>query len=247
MITRRSKKAWRDGSRDVFDTKGAFYSAYMRAARENERFSKWLYDPALDIYTFWDIGINDHTAIPIVQFYGKEIRIIDCVRWVDEGLEYYVNLLKQNWYFSGNHYFPHDIQVRELTYNGRSRKEYLESLGIKVNITPNISREDGILAVRTLFNFFWFDEEKTEKLVEALNVYRKKRDENNQVYWDPIHDRSSNFADAIRYMCVNYASISGKKNVTNAEPKKPRVVTDPLTGEQRVFNRGNKSYSTWWS
>ena len=72
--------------------------------------------------------------------------------------------------------------MRELTYNGRSRKEYLESLGIKVNITPNISREDGILAVRTLFNFFWFDEEKTEKLVEALNVYRKKRDENNQVY-----------------------------------------------------------------
>jgi phage terminase large subunit len=64
--------------------------------------------------------------------------------------------------------------------------------------------EDGIQAVRSIFNKIYFEKSKTEKLLEALTIYRKKYDEKNNVYLNPIHDRSSNFADAMRYLAVNY-------------------------------------------
>jgi phage terminase large subunit len=35
------------------------------------------YDEALDVFTVWDLGINDSTAIWFWQVLGKEIRIID--------------------------------------------------------------------------------------------------------------------------------------------------------------------------
>jgi hypothetical protein len=33
-------KAWREGSRDVFDTKGSYYSAYIMQARKDNRICK---------------------------------------------------------------------------------------------------------------------------------------------------------------------------------------------------------------
>jgi hypothetical protein len=35
------------------------------------------YDPALDVYTVRDLGINDSTAIWFFQIMGREIRVID--------------------------------------------------------------------------------------------------------------------------------------------------------------------------
>lgn len=35
------------------------------------------YEDGLPVYTFWDLGISDTTAIWFAQFYGKEIRLID--------------------------------------------------------------------------------------------------------------------------------------------------------------------------
>lgn len=36
--------------------------------------------------------------------------------------------------------------------------------------------------VRAIFNKLWFDKTKADKLIEALNIYRRKRDDKNLVY-----------------------------------------------------------------
>jgi len=38
-------KAWREGSREVFDTKGSYYSAYIMQARKENRICKGLREP----------------------------------------------------------------------------------------------------------------------------------------------------------------------------------------------------------
>ena len=72
------KKAWRDWSWDVFDTKWSQYARYINEAREAKRICAVEYEQVLDTYSFWDIG-NDWVVIGIFQFYGKEIRIVDCI------------------------------------------------------------------------------------------------------------------------------------------------------------------------
>ena len=77
--------------------------------------------------------MDDSTAIGFFQNIGKEWRLIDYYESSGEGLNYYLNVLQAKPYYYGEHYFPHDIEVRELG-TGRSRKEVLESLGISVNL-----------------------------------------------------------------------------------------------------------------
>ena len=199
------RKAWREWNRDVFDTKGSYYSQYIAESRKEWRVSWGIYEKWLPIYKFWDLGIDDEMVITCCQFYGKEIRVIDCIYGNDFGLDYYISICKDKWYWLDNHYFPHDIEVREQTNWWRTRKDYLIDMWVDVNVVPNILVEDGINLVKMMFNKIWFDKNVgVDKLLEALNIYRKKRDDKNLVYGKPIHDWSSNFADSFRYMCVAY-------------------------------------------
>jgi hypothetical protein len=43
--------------------KGAYYADQMREARKSGRIGKVPYDESLQVYTHWDLGINDTTAI----------------------------------------------------------------------------------------------------------------------------------------------------------------------------------------
>lgn len=213
------RKAWRDGDRNVFDTKGSYYSQYIIEARTQNRVCKWVFDKNLPTYKFWDLWLDDNTVVIVTQFFGKEIRIVDCIYGTDNSIEYYLDVLKTKWYDLENHYYPHDIQVREMT-SAMSRKQYLENRGIKVNITPNMSIEDAISLAKQNFNHIWFEQETTEKLLEALAIYRRRRDEKNLTFWKPIHDWSSDFADAFRYMMVNYSILTKPKLSTKQEPVK---------------------------
>lgn len=57
--------------------KGAYYADQIRDARKEGRICRVPYDPTLDVFTHWDLGINDTTAIWFWQLLGKEIRFID--------------------------------------------------------------------------------------------------------------------------------------------------------------------------
>ena len=119
-----------------------------------------------------------------------------------------------------------------------SRKQVLEKSGITVNVVPNISIEDWIQAVRILFPNLWVDEEKTQKLIEALNIYRKRRDEKNLVFGKPIHDWSSDFADSIRYMAIVYQNIIRLQN--RSQTSKPKnLVIDPVLNNLPTRNIGS--------
>ena len=82
---------------------------------------------SLPVSTFWDLGMNDTTAIWFVQIHGKEVRVIDHYEMSGEGLEHYVAHIMSKPYRYDKHYLPHDVQVRELS-SGQSRYEFLLNL-----------------------------------------------------------------------------------------------------------------------
>ena len=67
---------------------------FNRAVRVKETWLQiYLYDDNLDVETWWDLGLNDSTAIWFVQRYKGEIRLIDYYENAGEGLDHYVDVI----------------------------------------------------------------------------------------------------------------------------------------------------------
>lgn len=186
--------------------KGAYYAKELAAAEADEpsRIGIVPYDPRLPVHTSWDLGMADSTVLWFFQVHGRETRVIDVLKGEGVALDWYAKRLQERGYLYGNHYLPHDVEVRELG-TGKSRKEVLEALGIRVTVCPNIPVADGIQAVRMLLSTCWFDKTKCKEGIEALRMYRREYDEKRQEFRNsPLHDWTSHYADSFRYFAVGH-------------------------------------------
>jgi hypothetical protein len=182
---------------------GSYYSKYLDLARRDARVGVVPWENGFKVHTAWDIGVHDSTAIIFFQVIGQTIRIIDCYENNKEGLEHYANVLQSKPYLYGTHIAPHDIRVKEWG-SGITRFEKARQLGIKFTLADDYEIPDGIEACRSLFSKLWVDEKKAEPLLKALENYRQEYDSKRKVYKArPLHDWSSHFADAFRYMAVS--------------------------------------------
>ena len=181
---------------------GSYYAEILTQLEKAWRITTLPYDPALDVFTVWDLGINDSTAITFWQRFWKEIRVIDYYENNWEWLAHYVSILKEKAYRYSTMWLPHDAQARSLqTWKTVEEKMY-EYWFTDIQIVPKLSVLDWINAVRAILQFCWFDREKTERLRKCLKNYHKELDEKRQTFKWPEHDRSSHGADSFRYLAV---------------------------------------------
>lgn len=191
---------------------GAYYAKELNNAADRITAVPW--EPVLPVFTAWDLGMADSTSIVFwQQTRGGEIRVIDYYEASGHGLDHYVRALREKPYTYGKHYAPHDIQVRELG-TGKSRLEVAQSLGIKFDLAPNLSIEDGIQAVRMMLPKCWFDAGKTNPLIEALRLYQEKRDVKRNISLGPLHDWTSHAADCVRYMALSIKQTAKPRQAT---------------------------------
>jgi len=199
--------------------KGSIFGSELAVARAAHRIGPVPHDPVLPVDTDWDLGVGDSTSIWFSQsLRSGEIRIIDYYEASGEGLPHYAQVLQARGYLYGQHWAPHDIQVRELG-SGRSRVETAATLGIKFEVAPSIPLEDGIHAARMLFPKCYFDERKCGAGLEALQHYR--RDYNtrlNEFKATPVHDWASHGADAFRTLAVRHKARVERKAVQGYKP-----------------------------
>jgi hypothetical protein len=182
--------------------KGAIYADGLTEARKDGRITRVPYDAVLPVDTVWDLGMN--MAIWFTQSTRSgEVRLIDYYESGGESsLPECAKVINGKPYVYGKHWAPHDIVVKELA-SGRSRLETAQSLGIRFDIVPKVSIEDGINAAKVLLPKCWFDSEKCQSGLEALRHYRRDFNKRMNEFKDaPLHDWSSHGADAFRYLAV---------------------------------------------
>lgn len=204
--------------------KGAYYAGEMGKVFEEHRILPVPYDMRFPVCTAWDLGMNDTNSIIFFQAINNQIRIIDYYGNSGEGLAHYYKVMQNKAYVYDFHLLPHDIEVAELG-SGQVRKKTLTDLGMQnirtVKRTPNIL--DGIEAVRKLFNRFYFDNARTEKLTNALSGYRK---EWSDVLGDfsntPKHDKNSHPADAIRCLAEGWKELYENSEHDGDATNKPK-------------------------
>lgn len=214
---------------------GAYYGVALDQVRQQGRICKVPYDPALATHTFWDLGIEDYTAIWFVQFAGVEKHIVDYYEMSGEGLAHYARVLrdkeKEHNLVWGEHWAPHDIVARELG-SGMSRLETARELGVNFRIVKLGSYErrgggllitEGIEAGRNLLSSCWFDEERCFLGLSRLSNYRKEWNDKHQCFHDrPFRDINTHGADAFRTFAMALKLGAGGRKIETGTDKYDR-------------------------
>lgn len=201
---------------------GSYYGAELARARTERRICDVAHDPNLKVFTVWDIGYTDDTAILFVQVLAGEVRIIGSYSASGKSLEHYAEVINGKDYDYAGHWLPHDAQAKTLVAAGRSVLEQLrDDHKIKnLKILPNRNTEQqGIIAVRQLFPRLWIDAGQ-EHFINAIGEFRREWDDDNKCFRDhPVKDWTNHFADALRYL----AWVWREPAVQKEAPKNPVI------------------------
>lgn len=193
---------------------GAYYAQEIAAMERDGRICELPFHPSLPVYTFWDIGRSDATAIWVMQQVGPWLHFLRYYENTHQGAAHYGNVLSR-WrdeygYRYAGHYLPHDAKVSDWSVSdNRTRKQVVEDLKIgPVEVVPQIEvLADGIEMTRQMFARCKFDirgcgEDPVGSGrggLPALRAYRKSYDEKAQVWSDtPLKSWANHGADALR-------------------------------------------------
>lgn len=199
---------------------GSYYGKDIEELEKKKKIGKVPYDARFPVYTAWDLGFNDTTAIWFYQLIGLDINVIDYMEDNGKALGHYAKEIYAKPYVIEMHYLPHDANSHDLG-SGLTRVETLRDLGIRrTTVLDRIAIQDRIDCVRKLIGRCNFDQENTEELgLAALKNYQKKWDEKRKCFQNkPLHDWSSNGADSFGYMCLSIQGSSGRMKRPTYKP-----------------------------
>ena len=202
---------------------GSYYGSYLETAQAESRITRVPWEPSVPVHVAFDIGVGDATAIWFIQPVGKMLHVIDYLEASDHGLDWYAKIIKEKQYVYGRFYWPHDVQARDFSSDGRSRLAIAESLGLRpAVVVPRGDIADGIAAVRNMFPRFVFDADKCYPGIEALKAYRRAWNEAQKTWAErPEHSWASHAADALRTFAMGYAEQPALHLYTPGMPQTP--------------------------
>lgn len=211
---------------------GAIFGKQIIEAKKNNRVIYIPIQKNCEVETFWDLGLDDYTAVWFMQRVGKEYQFIDYFQGRLEDVEYYTRFVKELRYLYGTHYMPHDAPHKRLGMTRTIEEQFKDGGMEPIEIVPRTpDKQSAIQATREVFPNCWFHKGKDltqpdhqcegyiewlpyelntrskrmEVGFEALSNYRYKYNDDDDVYLKkPHHDWASNGADAFQQFGQNY-------------------------------------------
>lgn len=207
-----SEECWR---RSV---EGTFFAPQLARVRAEGRIGKVPFISHTPVFTFWDIGSGDGTAIWLMQYVGAMHRFPLFIEGWGEGYEYYVRRLRETGVVFGRHYLPHDANhERQMQYRVGKPIDMLRNLAPDwtFEIVPRVQTlQHGIELLRGKFQEFMFDEEGCRDGLEHLDLYHKKWNTRLGVWVDEPEkdDGHSEAADALRQLAQGFDPATALNN-----------------------------------
>jgi len=147
------------------------------------------------VYTFWDLGMDDPTAIVFARMSGTTPYIIDYYENTGHDIKHYIDVINEKGYTYAGHYMPHDSKKRSNSTGINIIDFCRTEFGFEVRPIPktNSVRDDIEIVRRNLPNIYI--DGRASGLVEHLTNYQ----------WNPntgkiLHNEHSHGADAARMM-----------------------------------------------
>ncbi len=188
---------------------GAVYGKWLAKADAKGRITRVDPEPGVPVYTAWDLGYDDATAIWWFQILRGEIRWLDYFEANLQDTAFYCDVIKarrdrQNRPYNvdlppnaGRHFVPPDAAHKLMAAGGRSIVEQAKSHGIQMIVVPTTSVENSINAFRVTLERSWFDSEKCAAGLNCLRQYQYSWKEDIKMFSRvPNHNWASHAADA---------------------------------------------------
>lgn len=197
---------------------GTVFGKQLAQAEIDGRIGSVPYDASAGVYTAFDLGVGDSTAIWWFQIISKEIHFIDHYESSGEDLGHYISILRNKPYNYATHFLPHDAKQRELQ-TGNTRVEFFANQGINnvevlrpTNYT--LGQDDINLIARPKFSRVWIDREKCARGLECLRAYHYEYDDKNKLLKSkPEHDWSSHSSSAFIYALMAATECADSKSL----------------------------------
>jgi hypothetical protein len=183
---------------------GAYFAKQIGEAFGENRIGKFPIDPAFPVNLVADLGYTDSCSWWGWQETHDGIRIVDFMEDDNQPIQFYIDWVKSRPYIVNPKgvFLPHDARAKSLQ-TGKSIIEQFLANGIRPNLVPEMSLQDGIEAARLTIPQCYFDEEKTYEGLEHLRAYMREWDEKTQTYRNrPKHDQHSHASDSFRYLAL---------------------------------------------
>lgn len=207
---------------------GSVYGKWMAACEA--RFKEGIYNKDLPVYTSWDLGYDDSTAIWFWQKVMGEVRWIDYYENSGQNIGHYCDIVIKKGYKYGDHYVPHDAAHELLAAGGRSIVQQAHALGVKMKVVHATSQMNGIEALRKVLDISWFDPVKCASGVSSLKQYQFEFDEDKKIFRNkPRHDWASHACDAAEIVGQVFQSV-----LPPIKPTTPRFLSD-MTADELFF------------
>lgn len=186
---------------------GAVYGKQFAEIDKSQRIMDIAFDATLPVYTAWDIGHSDSTAIWFYQVkHGGFIDFIDYYEMNKEDANHYANVVLSKPYRYSKHHLPHDAANKSGLVS-KSSHQLLGDAGLRdITIIPRTeSINADISFVRTRFEQVRF--KKADSVIEGVKKLRNYQYAWNEKFgrWSdhPMHNDASHAADAFRYAIVS--------------------------------------------
>lgn len=229
---------------------GAIFGVQYLAAKRQGRIMPIPLADGAEVFTFWDLGKNDQTAIWWMQNIGPQYRFIDFYQARQREISHYIDIIKgqcedvsaelnerRRGYNYGMHYMPHDV-AHDILGMERNRQQQFEDGGVKpIEVVPRTpSKEEAIQAGRDAFAECYFDEHYCEDGLDMLKSYRYDYDEKNDTFRKhPHHDFASNGADAYLQFAQAFNPYSGWGGIKRQE----KTMSKRRRSKVKLVRRGN--------
>lgn len=222
---------------------GAVYGDEMTRLREQGRLTVVPLDPNFPVNTFWDLGVNDATAIWFHQHIGLQHRWFYYREGSGKGLRYWwievcEEHRRKHGYRWGAHYLPHDAEAEILGEVVTTKRRILESLGMEniVCVKRVATIAQGIEITRAaLGGNHWFydripDEENGDDMgaglgIKCLDGYQYEWDDARGIWSrEPLRNWATHGADAWRQFAQGYRETSSLPDEDEYERRRDRGV-----------------------
>lgn len=175
-----------------------------------------VYDNRYPVYTAWDLGHTDATAICFYQWIGGRVKVIDYLEATMQALPYFVEQLRARNYKYDMVFFPHDGVNTEWAY-GNTRIERMHELGFDCVTLPRILEQEQIDIARSMIPIVDIDR-KLYRLIDCINNMRYDFNDGVMDTKHVVHDEYSHGAKAFMYMCQSiYKNRDEKREYTEQE------------------------------
>lgn len=210
LLSEEEKNALLLGRWDAYHIKGGIYTDLIAESRKNGNVCRVPFDSNLTVYCVFDLGYNDTTSIIFSQYFGKEVRIFEHLESNGKHISSYFEYITSKQFNQVKIVLPHDARSKTVGAEYSVEEQAIKIFGSSnVVVLDREAIELGISTTKNMFKDLYIDD-KCTRLIECLEMYKRRLNKSTGMYEEPIHDEYSNSADSLRYLAMYLKTITNK-------------------------------------